>query len=214
MANRWLPSLAALLAAQILCTAVGRAQETAAPYQGAQSAAPASGYIVVTAPEADVLADPRSGAAVVLKGFKGDLFPLKGQQGEWFLVATGDSTSGWLRRGTAALLMYPEFLDPVRLRESYTPPPYVPPRAYGFPGGGYRRVPYPWQDPLWWGLWYYDQKHDDDDDDHHHHGHDDDHDDHRGRGRGDRDDRGDRDRGRQDRGGDSRPLPQRDPRQR
>jgi len=213
MANRWLPSLAALLAAHILCTAGARAQEAAAQQEGISSAAPASGYVVVTAPEADVLADPRSGAPVVLKGFKGDLFPLKGQQGEWFLVATGDATTGWLRRGTAARMMYPEFLDPVRLRESYTRPPYVPPRAYGYPG--YRRVPYPWQDPLWWGLWYYDQKHDDDDDDHHH-GHDD-HDDHRGRGG--RDDHRDRDRdrddrGHRDRGGDSRPIPQRDPRQR
>jgi len=208
--KRWLPVVASLLAASAspIPTAVAQFAAPAAT----PPAAATENYIVVTAPEADVLADPRGGAAVILKVLKGDLLPLRGQAGEWYSVGAGEGGAGWIRRSSAALLMYPEFLDPVRLRESYTPPPYVSPRAYGDPSSGYRRVPYPWQDPLWWGLWYYDQKHDDDDDDDHHHGghnghNDDDHDGGRHRDR-------DRDRDRSPRPDQPIPPPPRDPRTR
>jgi hypothetical protein len=186
----------------------------------AQYAAPAAGpaaattgnYIVVTAPEADVLADPRGDAAVILKVLKGDLLPLRGQAGEWYSVGAGEGAGGWIRRSSAALLMHPEFLDPVQLRESYTPPPYVPPSA-GYGSGWWGGIRPPWRDPLWWGLWYYDQKHDDDDDDHHdhrggHNGHNDD--DHDGSRQRDRD--RDRDRDRSPRPNQPVPPPPRDPR--
>jgi hypothetical protein len=141
---------------------------------------------VVTAPEADVLADPRSGAVILLKVVKGDLLPLQGQLGDWYSVAAGEVT-GWVRRESAALLFHPEFLDPARLRESYTPPPFVPhvpwgyweyPGYSGYPGhpgypGWWGRgiMPYPWRDPLSWGFWLYEgNRHDDHHDDHGHSG--------------------------------------------
>lgn len=188
MVSRWLSALAAFLVGTTLCTAAARAADyPSAPAAGVPPSETAIGYLVITAPEAEVLADPRSGAASLLKVVKGDLLPLRGQVGDWYAVAAGEA-AGWVHRDAAALLVYPEFLDPARLREAYTPPPYVPPGARYYPGyyggyGGYPRVPWPWQDPLWWGLWWYDREHDDDDDDHHHDRDDDDDDDRRRRDR-------------------------------
>jgi hypothetical protein len=184
--NRWRALAAALLGVQIVCAPVAGGQEYPAQSAPSPAGEPAGNYIVVTALEVDVLAIPATNGEVLLKAVKGDLFPLIGQRGDWYSVAVGEAT-GWVKRDSAALMFFPEFLDPRRLRESYTPPPYVPhlPWGYwGYPGyGAYPGygpypgydaytgwwgggiVPYPWRDPLRWGFWLYERDRYDDDHD-------------------------------------------------
>lgn len=184
--KRWLSLAAAVLGVQIAWSPVAGGQQYPAQPAPNPQAEPTGNYIVITALEADVLAIPATNAEVLLKAVKGDLFPLNGQRGDWYSVVVGAAT-GWVKRDSAALMFYPEFLDPDRLRESYTPPPYVPPLPWGYRGypgygpypgyGAYRGYdaytgwwgggvfPDPWRDPLWWGFWLYDRdRHDDDHD--------------------------------------------------
>jgi hypothetical protein len=179
MRNRWVVVLTALIAVAFASPAAMHAGEGAASPEILPSAESANGYIVITAPEADVVATPDDGAAVIGKAAKGTIFPLKGEQAGWYSVSagktvTGEAAVGWVRRRSAALIFYPEFLDPERLAESWSQPErtripygawgypgdwgygYPGSRAYGYPrrwGYGYRGWPRLWSgDLLWWGL--------------------------------------------------------------
>lgn len=152
-----LPSLlVSLFVASWAALPAAHAQEADGGPKIVATAEPASGYIVVTAPTADLSAGPTEDAAVFGAARKGDILPLKGKQGKWYLVATGEATYGWIRTDTAAIFFYPEFLPTHRPPADLVTPPSaparVPPPFYWYPPSrGWDRSPR-W-DSGWWGLW-------------------------------------------------------------
>jgi hypothetical protein len=154
------PVAAALLAASIALPARVPAADYA-PDPDEATAQPATGYVIVTAPETDILAAPKDDAEKIGQVARRTVLPMKGRQAGWYEVATGETQSGWVRSDAVAQIYYPQFMNPEGLPDAWanSQPRYVPPGAYGYPGGWGPYGYYPggaWGDPFlgvpYWAL--------------------------------------------------------------
>ncbi|HEY6000452.1 MAG TPA: SH3 domain-containing protein [bacterium] len=163
MKTLWFPLAAALLAASLVLPAAAPAAEGYAPAPEARGgAAQPEQYVIVTAPEADILAAPKDDAEKIGRVARRTVLPMKGRQAGWYEVATGESQTGWIRSDAVAQIYFPQFLNPEGLPDAWanSQPQYVPPGAYRYPGDWWGPYGYSWGgpwygDPFWGGPYSY-----------------------------------------------------------